>query len=126
MTTSPASRTFPVTSAETSEGGELVLRVEVPADLVYFEGHFHGNPMLPGVAQVLSLIDVEARRRFPELAPLGAKKLLRVKFQATILPGDSLEVGLQHETRRGHELHFRIERLGAAKERASMGVLGYA
>ncbi len=125
MTAASSSRSFLVRSTETSPSGELVLEVEVPTELVYFEGHFHGNPMLPGVAQVLSLIDVEARRRFPELAALGAKRLFRVKFQATILPGDTLEVGLSHETTRGHEVHFRIERLGATKERASLGVLGY-
>ncbi|HMQ23738.1 MAG TPA: ATP-binding cassette domain-containing protein, partial [Planctomycetota bacterium] len=30
-------------------------RVRVPEDLVFFEGHFEGRPMLPGVAQLVAL-----------------------------------------------------------------------
>ena len=124
--------------SEASEGpapegaAERVLRVEVPHDLVYFEGHFEGNPMLPGLAQVLALVDVEARRVFPELAARGARKLSRLKFQATIRPGDVLELGLALEPGPEPQVRFRIDRLGevdgtagASRERAGSGALGY-
>lgn len=108
---------------------ERVLRVEVPRDLVYFEGHFEGNPMLPGLAQVLALVDVEARRVFPELATRGARKLSRLKFQATIRPGDVLELGLTLEEGAEPQVRFWIDRLApeaTTRERASSGVLAYS
>lgn len=110
--------------------GETVLRVEVPADLVFFEGHFEGNPMLPGVAQVVALVDAEARRTFPDLAARGARGLSRLKFQATIRPGDVLHLGLSLEPGVEPRVRFRLDRLtGAdahASERATSGVLAYS
>jgi 3-hydroxymyristoyl/3-hydroxydecanoyl-(acyl carrier protein) dehydratase len=113
-----------------SPEGETVLRVEVPTDLVFFEGHFEGNPMLPGVAQVVALVDVEARRTFPELAARGARGLSRLKFQATIRPGDVLHLGLCLEPGAEPRVRFRLDRFtGAdphARERATSGVLTYS
>ncbi|MBX7193496.1 MAG: hypothetical protein K1X94_15680 [Sandaracinaceae bacterium] len=124
--------------AETAPA-EIVLRVEVPTDLVFFEGHFEGNPMLPGVAQVLALVDGEARRSFPALEGLGARRMSRLKFQATIRPGDALELGLALESAQPREsepresqphepqVRFRIDRVTQhGLERASSGVLAYS
>lgn len=119
---------FVVTPVTAATDAETLLRVEVPTDLVFFEGHFEGNPMLPGVAQVLALVDAQARRAFPVLADRGAQKLSRLKFQATIRPGDTLELGLALEPTSGEgaQVRFRLERLHPVAERASSGVLGYA
>jgi 3-hydroxymyristoyl/3-hydroxydecanoyl-(acyl carrier protein) dehydratase len=109
-----------------SPEGEVVLRVEVPRDLVFFEGHFEGNPMLPGVAQVVALVDAEARRTFASLASRGARGLSRLKFQATIRPGDVLQLGLALEPGTEPRVRFRIDRVAAdATERATSGVLAY-
>ena len=117
---------FVVTPHRSSIEGETALRIEVPRDLVFFEGHFEGNPMLPGVAQVLALVDREARRAFPDLAARGARKLSRLKFQATIRPGDTLELGLTLEaTHAEPQIRFRLDRVTPVAERASSGVLGY-
>lgn len=116
-----------VVTPHTSTEGETVLRVEVPHDLVFFEGHFEGNPMLPGVAQVLALVDHEARRAFPDLATRGARKLSRLKFQAIVRPGDTLELGLTLEaTNAEPQIRFRLDRVTPVGERASSGVLGYS
>ncbi|MFN7698143.1 MAG: hypothetical protein ACK5U8_09625 [Deltaproteobacteria bacterium] len=109
--------------------GELVLRVEVPNDLVFFGGHFDGDPMLPGVAQLLALVDAEARRAFPAVASRGARSVSRLKFQATIRPGDVLHLGLALEAGAEPRVRFRIDRLGPeprASERATLGVLTYS
>lgn len=112
-----------------SSEGETVLHVEVPNDLVFFEGHFEGNPMLPGVAQVVALVDAEARRAFPSLATRGARGLSRLKFQATIRPGDALHLGLSLEPGAEPRVRFRIDRIAQAAplatERATSGVLTY-
>ncbi len=69
------------------------LRVRVPEDLRFFEGHFEGNPMLPGVAQLVALVH---RRAGEVFGPLGREaRIARLKFESVIAPGDRLEVGLE-------------------------------
>ena len=61
----------------------------VPPDLPFFEGHFPGHPILPGVVALGWML--AAAERF--LArPLGAAELLNVKFQNVILPGAAVEL----------------------------------
>jgi 3-hydroxymyristoyl/3-hydroxydecanoyl-(acyl carrier protein) dehydratase len=88
------------------------LRVSVPAELRYFEGHFEGNPVLPGIAQLVALVHRRAREVFGALGT--ERRLVRVKFEATIRPGDVLEVALDLEpsaTRPGEtQLRFAISR----------------
>jgi 3-hydroxymyristoyl/3-hydroxydecanoyl-(acyl carrier protein) dehydratase len=108
-------------------GEELVLHLEVPTDLVFFEGHFEGNPMLPGVAQLVSLVDARARRHFADaLEGMGARRVSRLKFQATVRPGEQLELGLTLVPGEEPQVRFRIDRLvGETCETASSGALGY-
>jgi len=110
------------------DGDEAVLRVEIPADLAYFEGHFEGNPMLPGVAQVLALVDSQARARFADvLAGRGARRMSRLKFQATIRPRDAIELTLTLSRADEPQVRFKIEKLGpdGARETTTSGALTY-
>lgn len=72
--------------------GEAVVDVDPALDV--FEGHFPGNPILPGVVQI-DLIIAAAARMFqsrPETAFLG---LSAIKFKAMVRPGDSLRLLLE-------------------------------
>ena len=68
-----------------SDGIELDLRL--PDGLPYFNGHFDGFPILPGVAQLHFLIAL-ARRYFP----LGKRmpSIVQVKFRKPVPPGATL------------------------------------
>lgn len=108
----------------TGEGDERLVRMSVPRDSRFFEGHFDGMPMLPGVAQVVAIAHREAERVFGVLGP--PLRLTRVKFQDTILPGDRLELSLTRE--RGDEtlVRFRIERMrNEGAKVASSGTIVY-
>ncbi len=61
----------------------------VPPDHPFFEGHFPGHPILPGVV-ALGWMMAAAERFLGH--PLGAVELLNVKFQVVILPGTELEL----------------------------------
>lgn len=89
----------------------------IPPDLRYLEGHFPGNPIVPGIAQLL-LVERAVQRAWPELAL--PTSLRRLKFSAALGPGDQLEVHLERD---GDDVRFRIERAG---ERCSAGILGFA
>ncbi len=105
-------------------GDERVVRLRVPVGSRFFEGHFEGRPMLPGVAQVVAIADREARRT---LGPLGdPQRMSRLKFQDVIVPGDSLSLSLSRETGTETVVRFRIERMIAEGPRvASSGTLTY-
>lgn len=110
------------------EGDEVVATIRVPTNLVFFEGHFEGNPMLPAVAQILGLVDREARRWFRELfAGRAARRIGRLKFQATIRPGEDIVLRLGVETDAELRVRFRIDRnTPSGVETASTGTLVYS
>lgn len=82
-----------------------VLLVRVPDDLIYVEGHFEHEPIVPGVAQLLPLVYEPALRVWPDLGP--AKEIRRLKFLGAIRPGHTLTVTL---TRTPGRLRFEIQR----------------
>jgi 3-hydroxymyristoyl/3-hydroxydecanoyl-(acyl carrier protein) dehydratase len=113
------SETFEIGSTHPLGEGRVRIEVRVPLRSVYFEGHFEGRPMLPGVAQVVGLAEEQAARVFSSLGP--ARRLMRTKFQAVVAPGDRLALFLDREPSEGEtKVRFRLER---ADESVSSGVL---
>jgi 3-hydroxymyristoyl/3-hydroxydecanoyl-(acyl carrier protein) dehydratase len=115
---------FEIVATEgTGDARQVTLRV--PASSRFFEGHFDGMPMMPGVAEVVAMAHREADRVF---GPLGAPvRMSRIKFQETILPLDALAVGLERENAGEQTIvRFRIERLiEGARRIAGSGTLTY-
>ncbi len=88
------------------------------ADAMYFQGHFPGFPILPGVVQL------GAAHRFAELfarAPLRIGTVKKLKFQRIIHPGEKVRFSL--ERRSDSEYAFRYE---AGGEVCSSGVMAVA
>jgi 3-hydroxymyristoyl/3-hydroxydecanoyl-(acyl carrier protein) dehydratase len=80
-------------SAPTIDGAHARFEIQVPPDLRFFDGHFVGDPIVPGVAQIVALAEEGARRAFPELG--GSAGLRRVKFMEALRPGDVLELSVE-------------------------------
>lgn len=83
--------------------------LEVLGASPYFAGHFVGEPVLPGVAQLAILVDLYT-------AVSGAPQALReaglLRFRGKILPGDLLRVGIDRPDEMGRS-RFWIQRSGA-------------
>ena len=97
------------------EGGRCRVTVGIPDDLRYVEGHFPGDPIVPGVAQLLPLVHEPIAEAWPDLgAPVAIKRL---KFREALRPGDALEVEL---SRAGPKVRFEIRK---GDVRCTSGVL---
>jgi acyl dehydratase len=70
------------------EGRPGAFDVHVPANLAYFQGHFDGHAVLPGVVQVEVLVARQVATTWPELARI--RGVTRLRFKRPIRPGDDL------------------------------------
>ncbi len=87
----------------TEAGAPHAFHVALPPELLYFEGHFVGFPVLPAVAQLSCIVVPLARREFPVLGDVV--RLRRVRFRRPIGPGKAITVTLScTELRVGFEI----------------------
>ncbi len=93
-------------SSETS----LSVMLELPPDLVWFDGHFPARALLPGVTQLQWVLEYAARW----LGPVKMREVLSTKFVRPVLPGESLQLCLTKgsEADDGLTLHFEYRVIG--------------
>lgn len=79
--------------------------VFVPPESPWFSGHFPGNPILPGVAQLRMVVDA-IRHAFDE--SVRVVEVSRVRFKQMVLPGDRLVVTAEARPNKVGSYTFRI------------------
>lgn len=85
------------------DGSRAALALVAPAGLRYFEGHFPGFPVLPGVVQIGWAAALANRLFGRELVVAGMR---RVKFMRLIHPGKRIELELAL-SENGQRLQYR-------------------
>lgn len=73
--------------------GQVELELFIQPDLIYFDGHFSGAPILPGVAQ-LDWAVTFARHRFGLRGPF--QSMAQIKFQQVIQPAMTIRLVLTY------------------------------
>lgn len=63
--------------------------IKVHADSPWFSGHFPGNPILPGIAQLEMIVKLISEATG---TPLKLTGMSRVKFRKIVRPGDLLDI----------------------------------
>jgi 3-hydroxyacyl-[acyl-carrier-protein] dehydratase len=84
----------------------LAAEIRVPKESPWFDGHFPGNPVLPGVAQLSMIFDV-IQNAFKE--SIKVTSIRRVRFKQMILPEDRLKVVVEPR-KLPQDYSFRINR----------------
>ena len=90
---------------ETSETGEMHTEVRIPPESLWFSGHFPGEPILPGIAQLGIAYDAVCKALGCQFSITGFS---RVKFKKMIRPGDCLKVIVTPKEDRQGAYVFRI------------------
>ena len=78
---------LPPSFVETRTPTALLWRFDVPTESPFFEGHFPGHPLLPGVVTLGWML--AAAERFLGRPLSSGATLHNVKFQVVLLPGQT-------------------------------------
>jgi len=72
-----------------SDSGAFLAEAKAPPDSPWFSGHFPGDPILPGIAQLLMVSDVIRLAMGRNVNISGVRK---VRFRQIIRPDDPLKI----------------------------------
>lgn len=86
------------------EEGKIVESVTIDGNSSWFSGHFPGDPILPGIAQLKMVADLVAKSETGALRMTG---LSRVKFRKIVRPGDVLDIKVTLSDKKGQYI-FKI------------------
>jgi 3-hydroxymyristoyl/3-hydroxydecanoyl-(acyl carrier protein) dehydratase len=100
----PARLTEPQSRLIERDAEHALFELVAPRDLVYFDGHFHGQPILAGVVQVDWVIG--HGRRFFDLPP-RFRGIQALKFQRVIAPDTPFRLELVYQAAQS-TLSFKI------------------
>jgi 3-hydroxyacyl-[acyl-carrier-protein] dehydratase len=90
---------------EKSDSGQIVAEIQAPPDSPWFSGHFPGQPILPGIAQLGMVFD--AIRRFGS-QDMTISRISRVRFKQMIRPNDYLRMIVTPQKDQVGSYSFRI------------------
>jgi 3-hydroxyacyl-[acyl-carrier-protein] dehydratase len=82
-----------ISPLETSSA--ISARGVVPVKSAWFDGHFPGTPILPGVAQLAMIVDILTETLGRTVTVTSAS---RVRFKSVIRPGDEVTVDIKPKT----------------------------
>lgn len=88
-----------------SVSGEISASLEMKPDSNWFSGHFPGEPILPGIAQLGMVFDAINQHSCQDLK---ITKLNRVRFKQIIRPKDCLTLFAQPVKGKYNSYSFRI------------------
>jgi 3-hydroxymyristoyl/3-hydroxydecanoyl-(acyl carrier protein) dehydratase len=90
----PAANILPRRRLLERDAQRVLFELVAPADLVYFDGHFTGAPVLPGVVQVEWAVALG--REFFDLPPVF-RSIHALKFQQVIRPDTAFSAELLYD-----------------------------
>ena len=88
-----------------STADTITAKAVLPLDSPWFSGHFPGEPILPGVAQIALVAETLRRGLDRKLKITGLK---RTRFKQIIVPGDTLAIEIDVQDKTAAGFVFRV------------------
>ena len=96
---------------------EIIMRAKVPSESPWFSGHFPGEPILPGIAQLDMVRDAVARLHQLPFRVSGVKK---VRFKRVVKPEELMRITVV--PKKGEDMSY-VFRITVEGEQVSNGIL---
>ncbi len=80
------------------DDGHIAAKARIEPDASWFDGHFPGNPVLPGIAQLAIVLDAVRKAGGKDMEVCGFR---RVRFRQVIQPDDDLEISVSPNEKDG-------------------------
>ena len=90
-------------------GGEISAEVRVPSDAVWFDGHFPGMPVLPGIAQLALVVEILGQALGK---PVSVSSFSRVRFKQAIMPSEPVGITITPNESDAASCTFRLVKNG--------------
>ncbi|VTR63788.1 putative FabA-like domain protein [Desulfosarcina cetonica] len=98
---------------------DLTAEARIPRDSAWFSGHFPGQPVLPGIAQLALVFDlIQAHAGHA----LRIVEMSRIRFKRMILPEDPVTIIATPKPGRSDVYTFRIEKIDGLVTTGTMTV----
>jgi len=97
---------YVIKSVDNSNPGEISLVLQAPPESNWFSGHFPGEPILPGIAQLGMVFDAINRYENRKFKITGVR---RVRFKQIIRPDDPLHLTVKPQKNGEGAYDFRIQ-----------------
>lgn len=111
---------YVINNTDESDLDGLTLNIQVPPESNWFSGHFPGEPILPGIAQLGMVFDAITRAAGRNFKITGIR---RVRFKQIIRPDDPVCLKIKPQKNGSGAYDFRIQ---VHEELACSGVMTVA
>jgi 3-hydroxyacyl-[acyl-carrier-protein] dehydratase len=91
-----------------SDAKEISAGTTISPESLWFDGHFPGNPILPGIAQLALVSDVLSEFARSKGNDIAVVEISRVRFRQFIKPNDSIQVSVSPDNEDPSLFRFRV------------------
>ena len=99
---------YSLSNVSVSDDKKVTANVIVPAESSWFSGHFPGEPILPGIAQLSMIFDLINQCYYNNTKQLKISSLKKVRFKFLVKPEDLLEIKLHSADKPENTFSFKI------------------
>ena len=93
---------------ELAPGRRVVALKNVTTNDPYLQGHFPGNPLMPGVLLVEAMVQT-AGLLLPEGSSAVLAQIKEARFRRPVVPGDQVRIEAEHRTGLGTLHRFSVQ-----------------
>lgn len=93
---------------DTSDSIEISAETTLSPDSLWFDGHFPGSPILPGIAQLALVSDMLKKHAEQCGERIDIISIKRVRFRQMVRPSDTLKLSAEKDSQDPSAYKFRV------------------